>query len=74
MNSKAYDITDESLKVLNQPFDESKAAFAVFDIKDTIAKTGRANIGATYNSIHQYGIIPPPLLYADRKITGMLIL
>lgn len=43
----------------------------MFDIKETIKNTGRANIGATYNSVHQYGIIPPPLLYADRKITGM---
>ncbi|XP_054719059.1 GPI transamidase component PIG-T-like [Uloborus diversus] len=44
--------------------------FAVFDLKDILEKSRYVNVGATYKKPHIYGIIMPPVLHADRKITG----
>lgn len=71
LNPKQYDIVEENLESIG-PFSTEETTFAVFDLKE-ILKNNNINIGATYSGIHKYGIIPPPVLYADRKITGIYL-
>lgn len=68
LTPRSYDIIEE---MSDKPsLSQEKTVFAIFDIKEIIKNADRVNIAASYKSNHQYGIIPPPLLYADRKITG----
>lgn len=44
---------------------------AVYDLKKMFTDTRFVNIGANYQKNHIYGIIPSPVLYVDRKISGI---
>ncbi|KAG8200489.1 hypothetical protein JTE90_000569 [Oedothorax gibbosus] len=44
--------------------------FAVYDLKKLFTETRFVNIGANYQGNHIYGIVPSPVLFVDRKISG----
>lgn len=70
LNPDAYTIAREKLGNPDDPHSTEETAFAVFDLKEVLQNRSHVNIGAAYEALHLYGIIPPPLFHVDRKITG----
>lgn len=62
-SEKTYKLDDKSKST-------GDAEFAVYDLKKMFADTRYINIGASYESNHIYGIVPSPVLFVDRKISG----
>ncbi|GFY59243.1 GPI transamidase component PIG-T [Trichonephila inaurata madagascariensis] len=68
LNSKPHKIIKEKFEIYDGYMEENEYAF--YDLKRMFQETKYVNIGSNYNSIHIYGIIPSPVLYVDRKVSG----
>ncbi|XP_015929814.2 GPI transamidase component PIG-T isoform X2 [Parasteatoda tepidariorum] len=60
------DIIEENTDQIG--YENKRIAF--YDLKQLFKSMHLVNIAAIYKSAHIYGIIPPPIIYVDRKLTG----
>ncbi|GIX82390.1 GPI transamidase component PIG-T [Caerostris darwini] len=68
LNQKPHEIIKEKFDVGSNCI--GKRDYAVYDLKHMFKETNYVNIGASYQNVHIYGIVPPPFLYVNRKVSG----
>ncbi|GBO40098.1 GPI transamidase component PIG-T [Araneus ventricosus] len=68
LNHKPHEIIKENFD--NDSGYTEEREYGVYNLKKMFKDSKYVNIGATYENIHIYGIIPSPILYVDRKVAG----
>ncbi|XP_035233919.1 GPI transamidase component PIG-T-like isoform X1 [Stegodyphus dumicola] len=70
LNTEVSEIIRENVELGHESSSKEETVFAVYDLKEIFKHSRHVNIGATYKGVHIYGMVFPPVLYVDRKISG----
>ncbi|KAF8783121.1 GPI transamidase component PIG-T like protein [Argiope bruennichi] len=70
-----FTLNHEPHEVIKESFDsdirfKGFREYGIYNLKKMFENSKYVNIGAAYKNIHIYGIIPPPIFYVNRKVSG----